>query len=158
MSLGSSPKLAANDTPADVIRVTADTQVIVSGLTFPEGHPHEFLALARTGEIELAVSNAILEEIADVLVRAFDWPDRDIQEARRQFALFTRHVAPVEAIHAVTVDPDDNAILECAVAAASTHIVSGDRHLLQLGAFRGVPVLKASAFLEVFQREKERAQ
>src|SRR3954454_22911546 len=154
MSLGSSPRLAANDTPADVIRVTADTQVIVSGLTFPEGHPHEFLELERTGEIELAVSNAILDEIADVLVRTFNWPDSDIQEARRQFGLFTRHVAPFEPFHAVTVDPDDNAILECAVAAASTYIVSGDRHLLQLGAFRGVPVLKVSAFLDVFQQEK----
>jgi uncharacterized protein len=141
-----------------VIRVTADTQVLVSGLTFPEGHPHEFLELARSGEIELAVSNAILDEVADVLVRTFNWPDSDIQELRRHFGCFTRHVAPVEAIYAVIVDPDDNAILECAVAAASTYIVSGDRHLLQLGAFRSVPVLKVSAFLEVFQREKGRAQ
>ena len=134
-----------------MIRVTADTQILVSGLTFPTGHSHEFLVLARRGEIELAISDAILDEIADVLVRAFNWPDRDIQEARRQLGLFAHHVAPVEAIHAVIGDPDDNAVLECAVAAASTFIVSGDRHLLQLGTFRSVPVLKVSAFLEVFQ-------
>src|SRR3954453_24068513 len=124
MSLGSSPKLAANDTPADVIRVTADTQVIVSGLTFPEGRPHEFLELARTGEIELAVSHAILDEIADVLVRTFNWPDRDIHGARREFGLLTRPVGPMRSIHTGTVDPDDNAILECAVARASTCMVN----------------------------------
>ena len=140
-----------------MIRVTADTHIIVSGLTFPEGSAHELLELARTGAIELAVSDAIVDEVADVLVRTFNWPDSDIQELRRQFGLFTLHVAPVEAIHAVIGDPDDNAILECAVAAASTYIVSGDRHLLQLGTFRSVPVLKVSAFLEVFQQEKRRA-
>jgi putative PIN family toxin of toxin-antitoxin system len=139
-----------------VIRVTADTTIIVSGLTFPDGSPHEFLELARTGEIELALSDAILDEIADVLVRIFNWPDRDIQEARRQFGRFTHHVVPVEAIHAVIGDPDDNAVLACAVAAASTYIVSGERHLLQLGAFRSVPVLKVSAFLEVFRQGKGR--
>jgi putative PIN family toxin of toxin-antitoxin system len=132
-----------------VIRVTADINSLVSALTFPNGSPRRLLELARTGEIELAVSDAILDELADVMVRKFDWPDVDVREARRQFGLFARHVAPADAVHAVADDPDDNAILECAATAGSDYIVSGDRHLLQLGSFRGVRLLKAADVLAI---------
>ena len=139
-----------------MVRVTADTSVIVSGLAFPDGNPHKILNLARAGDIELAVSDAILDEMADVLTREFDWPDSDIREARRQFCLFARQVSPVEIVTAVPNDPDDNAILECALAAASQFVVSGDRHLLQMGTFRGIAMLKAADFLERLAQEKGR--
>ena len=132
-----------------MVRVTADTHILVSGLTFPESHPHTLLELARAAAIELAFSDVILDQLADVLVRTFEWPDPDVQEARRQFGLFARRVVPTHVIHAVADDSDDNAILECTVAAGSEYIVSGDRHLLQLGSFRGMRLLKAAAFLEI---------
>jgi putative PIN family toxin of toxin-antitoxin system len=135
-----------------VVRVTADTNILVSGLTFPEGNPRKLLELARAGAIDLAVSDAILDELADDLVRKFDWSDADVREARRQFGLFARRVVPTEVLHAVSDDPDDNAILECAVAACSEYVVSGDRHLLQLGTFRSVPVLKVAGFLEIMRQ------
>ena len=62
---------------------------------------------------------------------------------------FTRPVTPVDVVRAVADDPDDNAVLECAAAGGSAYIVSGDRHLLQLGSFRGMRVLKVAAFLEI---------
>jgi putative PIN family toxin of toxin-antitoxin system len=137
-----------------VVRVTADIYTLVSGLTFPGGSPNTLLDLARTGEIELAVSDPILEETGDVLRQKFDWPDSDVNEARRQLALFTKHVAPSESINAVKEDPDDNAILACAIEAGSRYVVSGDRHLLQMGTFRGVPILKAAVFLEVIAQDR----
>jgi uncharacterized protein len=137
-----------------VLRVTADINIVVSGLNFPDGHPNKLLELARAGDIELAVSAAILDEMTDVLTRQFDWPEPDILEARRQFGLFAKHVAPTEAVQAVKDDPDDNAILECAIAAGSQYIVSGDRHLLQMGTFRSIPVLKVAAFLELVAQER----
>ena len=132
-----------------MIGVTADTHLLVSGLTFPDGSARRLLELARAGQISLAVSDAIIEEVADVLIREFDWPDADVREARRHFGLFARRVTPGEKIHAVIDDPDDNAVLECAAAAGSDYIVSGDRHLLQLRSFRGRRLLKAAAFLEI---------
>ena len=137
-----------------MLRITADTNVLVSGLTFPDGNPHKILNLARAGEIELAVSDVILDELADMLARTFDWPESDVIEARRQIGLFTRHVTPTETVTAVVSDPDDNSILECSLAAGSQYIVSGDRHLLQMGGFRGVRILKAADFLEIFEQQR----
>ena len=45
-------------------------------------------------------------------------------------------------------DPDDNRILEAAVAGRADCIVSGDkRHLLRMGTFRGIEIVTASDFL-----------
>jgi predicted nucleic acid-binding protein len=45
-------------------------------------------------------------------------------------------------------DASDNRIVECAVAAGSDVIVSGDKHLLALGSFRGIEVMTVSDFLQ----------
>ena len=67
-----------------MIGVAADINTFVSGLSFPDGAPRQLLELARAGEVDLAVSDVILDELADVLIREFDWPETDVQEARRQ--------------------------------------------------------------------------
>src|SRR6266849_2180663 len=48
----------------------------------------------------------------------------------------------------VTDDPDDNRVLECAVAGRADYIVSGDRHLLNLKAHASIPILTARQFLD----------
>jgi predicted nucleic acid-binding protein len=56
-------------------------------------------------------------------------------------------VFPAQAIDAVPDDPDDNRILECAVAAGSHFIVTGDKHLLRFGQYDGIEIVKVASFL-----------
>ena len=57
-------------------------------------------------------------------------------------------VFPVERTRGAITDPDDDMVLECALAAEADFIVSGDkRHLLPLKKFRGIPILSPAAFL-----------
>ena len=51
-----------------------------------------------------------------------------------------------EEIRGVCRDRGDDIFLSCAVAAGADAIVSGDRDLLDLGAFRGIPILSVAAF------------
>jgi len=44
-------------------------------------------------------------------------------------------------------DPDDDAILECAVEGNVDFIISQDKHLLKLKEFRRIPILKPEDFL-----------
>jgi predicted nucleic acid-binding protein len=54
----------------------------------------------------------------------------------------------------VSDDPDDNRVLECAVAGRADYIVSGDRHLLNLKQHAGIAILTAREFLDgLDQRE-----
>ena len=54
------------------MRVTLDTNVIVSGLNFP-GNERMVLELALRGRFELFLSWFILGEVSGVLTRKFDW-------------------------------------------------------------------------------------
>ena len=50
----------------------------------------------------------------------------------------------------VKKDPDDDKFIECAVALKATLIVSGDKALLTLGEYRGIPILSPADFLIQF--------
>lgn len=55
-------------------------------------------------------------------------------------------VIPRTTIHALTTDPDDNRILECAMDGKADIIVSNDHHLLDLKAYGGVPIIAGVDF------------
>jgi predicted nucleic acid-binding protein len=56
-------------------------------------------------------------------------------------------VQPTETVDA-TDDPDDNRILECAIAAGSDYIVTNDGDLLRLKEHCGISILPAVDFFE----------
>jgi uncharacterized protein len=138
-----------------VFRITADTNIIISSLNFV-GIPREIFNLAEVGVIRLAVSDDILDEVAHVLRRPkFAWPEAEIERALTQISRFAERVAPNEHIEVITSDPADNRILECAVASGSEYLVTGDRHLLELGQFAGIEIMKPANFLQMLARARE---
>ena len=56
-----------------MLRVTADTNIFISGLNFA-GIPRQILNLAQSGAIRLAVSDEILDEVTRVLRREKSGP------------------------------------------------------------------------------------
>ena len=131
-------------------RVTPDSNVIISALIWG-GKPLQLLELALTGEIELAVSPEILDETLRILREKFLMETEDLAKAEGFILKATRVVAPTERLDVVVSDPDDNAILECAAAAGSDTVVSGDTDLLGVGSFRGIKIMKVSAFLNAYE-------
>lgn len=132
-----------------MLRVTADTNIFISGLNFA-GIPRQILNLAQTGTIRLAVSDDILNEVICVLRRKkFGWPEVEIDRALTQISRFAEHVEPNVSIDAIAEDPADNRILECAFASRSDYLVTGDNHLLKLGRFNGTKIVKPAGFLEI---------
>ena len=127
-------------------RIVADTNVYISALNFA-GTADEILALGRAGAIDVFISQPILDEIADVLVRKFRWTATRVREAKRAIASFASLVSPGETINVVREDEPDNRILECAVAAGAEAIVTGDQHLLKLKRYHGIAIVSPREFL-----------
>jgi putative PIN family toxin of toxin-antitoxin system len=112
-----------------VLRVTSDTNVIVSALNFP-GNPSRILNLAEAGEIRLVSKRVLLRP-------KFGWFQDRVDAAIRQIAGFAEHVEPKQRIDIVVDDPTDNRILECAAASSSDYLVTGDNHLLKVRQYHG---------------------
>ncbi|WP_435179729.1 PIN domain-containing protein [Halorussus sp. AFM4] len=128
--------------------VVFDTNVLVAELAFP-AEPAVCVGLAEAGAVEAAVTPDLLREFAAVL--GYDHlPLADRSPRRRAAAVervadFALLIAPAVRVDAAP-DDDDDAVLECALAAAADVVVSDDYHLRALDGFAGVEVLSREAF------------
>ena len=122
--------------------VTFDTNVWISALTFRKGNPYVLLLLAIEGKLEVAASDFILNETRRILQDKFHVPPEDVREAMSIVEECAHRVNPGLIVNAVPDDPDDNAILECALESGSECVVTGDGHLLRLGVFEGIRIVR----------------
>lgn len=129
------------------MKVVADTNVLVSALIFPGGAPETVYRMALAGRLELASSRPLLAELGRVLIDKFGWEPERAEDAIAQFVRLGDVVEPAEAVDAIDEDPDDNRVLEAAAEADADAIVSGDRHLLRLGSWRGIPIQPPAEFV-----------
>jgi putative PIN family toxin of toxin-antitoxin system len=129
-----------------VIRVTVDSNIYVSALQFG-GIGVRLIGMARSGAIRVDTSEAILAETIGVLRDKFGWDGYRLHFARVDLRKFAHIVVPTQTLN-VTDDPDDNRILECAIAAGSDRIVTYDKDLLRLGEYAGVKIVRAIDFLQ----------
>jgi uncharacterized protein len=126
-------------------RVVFDTNVFVSAYAFG-GKPAELIRAAIVGEVVLVTSPPILAELARVLADKLGFEADRVDQVIGQIARIAEVVRPVSRVEIVSDEPD-NRVLECAREGAADLIVSGDAHLLELGAFEGIRVLSPSQAL-----------
>lgn len=129
-------------------RIVVDTNILVSRLLLPRSVPAQAVRRA-VGEGRLLVSEATMGELAEVLARAKLDPYVSIEERQRFLRLLGRIAELVPILHRVEAcrDPKDDKFLEVAVNGKAALIVSGDRDLLDVGRFQGIPIVTAAAYL-----------
>ena len=101
----------------------------------------------------LAFANSTMNELIEVLFRKkFDKYFLNNEERWNAIRLISSNAvffSPTEIITDCR-DPKDNKFLELAVSADASCIVTGDKDLLVLHPFRGIPILNATDFLNNF--------
>jgi putative PIN family toxin of toxin-antitoxin system len=127
--------------------VVFDTNIFFSAIGW-NGRPFACLERARLGAADGVTSQAILDELAEKLREKLAFSEEQIADTLADLLGYMRVVTITEQLAVVAGDPDDDRIVECAVAAGATYIVTGDRrHLLPLGSFRGIAIISAADFL-----------
>jgi putative PIN family toxin of toxin-antitoxin system len=107
---------------------------------------------ARAGDIQLFTTAVLLAELEDVLSRerfASRLASAGVksQELVLGYAALASVIASPEIEPVILADPDDDAVLACAVAARSEVIVSGDSHLLDLKQYHDIRIVTATELL-----------
>lgn len=131
------------------MRVVFDSNVFVSAFVVPGSQGERAFLLAQANRFELHTSVAILTETAGVLRRKFDQAEDDIKQALRQISRAAVVSKPTSKLSVVD-DEADNRILECAREARADLVVTGDRHLLKLRRFEGIPIVRLADFFRLF--------
>ena len=130
------------------MRVILDTNIFISSVL--GGKLKAIIDEWKAGKFKLIVSEAIAREYLDVINRPkFKIPDIEIVTVTEYLLQNAEFVTPEEEIIVVVADPTDNKFLEAAVIGKVNYIVSGDAHLLELGSFREIPIIKAVDFIRI---------
>ncbi len=134
-----------------MLKFVLDTNVLVSALISTRGNPALLLDKAAES-YTLFISKDILKEFEAVISRdKFDFTDEEINTIIEAVVSFSEVVNPAIKLDVIKSDPDDNKILECAVACEASYIVSGDRHLLELKEYSGIKIITPKAALELLE-------
>lgn len=128
------------------MRVVLDTNVLISAL-FWDGNERNVLDKCKTKEYEMVISPDILEETDVVLDFKFSFPDDKRADFIRNLIVISKLVFPDSVIDVIKQDPSDNRILECAVGGNAHYIVTGDKHLLDIGTYECIMILNAKELL-----------
>ena len=140
------------------MRVVFDTNVLISAL-ITTGKPKELFQQAVKGHIQLVISMSILKEFSQITkdprIRKYASEDNVIA-----FLRIIDKVAKITKIksqfNAVKEDPDDDMVVRTAFDGKANYIVSGDKHLLSLGTYRGIRIINVDEMLTLLKKKKER--
>lgn len=140
------------------MRVTLDTNVLVSAFISKRGHAANILDVVSTFEgITLVLSDEILEEFGDVMRRdevreRFGYSDGDIREFTRAIRRVAKIVRIKSVFKVVKEDPKDDMVLNTAHDGKAAYIVSGDKHLQDVKRFRGMRIVSPTQFMRIVTR------
>ncbi len=132
--------------PASLLKVVLDTNVYFSAFS-SRGMPYQLWQRALHGDYRLFISPPLMRELADVLRNDLTWSEAEIIAQLKLLSRVASIGMPTETLHVVVNDPDDDRILECAVASNADLIVSGDHHLTKLKSYRGIGIVRPVDFL-----------
>ncbi|MBI5651349.1 MAG: putative toxin-antitoxin system toxin component, PIN family [Chloroflexi bacterium] len=132
-------------------RVVLDTNVLISATLSEQGFSAIILRAIRQRRLRVIVSPYILNEYLNVVRRPHIAKKyKEIGERIDALIRFLNVRAilvagqPIERV--ISDDPKDDAILACAVQGQAQYIVSGDEHIKQLAAYRGIKILSPRDF------------
>lgn len=131
--------------------VVFDTNILISATLSQRSNPYRCLQLAKDSLIQSVTCREILDEFQEKLLSKFDYSPQDAQSTTDRVLDYSQLVNITNSLKGMCADPDDDMVLECGVVANANYIVTGDKHLLSLGDYQSIIILKATDFLASIQ-------
>ena len=137
------------------VKVVLDTNVVISAAISRDGTPAKIFELLLERKITNYATEEIIKEIEEVIARPA--LRECIDENYKKFILnhFEKNsviIKPTFSEKVVLKDSKDDKFVNCALSVKS-NIISGDKHLLELTSFKGIKILSAKEFLEIFKNK-----
>jgi uncharacterized protein len=128
------------------MRVVLDTNVLVSGLAYPQSIPGRILQAWQQGGVHVILSRYILDEMVRVLPRLprISLSPSEIRDLADSFMFMAEMVEPGTDLDERLRDNADQLVLGTLRAAKADYLVTGDKDLLALAEW--YPIVTPAAF------------
>ena len=131
-------------------KVVLDTNVLIFAIVFG-GKPRDVFTEVLKGQIKLAISKDIMDEMEGVLSgKKFQYPKPIIRYIRSALEDLAEFVTPEKRVKVIEDDSNDNRILECALEAKADFIISEDHHLLELKEYQSIRIITPSDLMKEY--------
>lgn len=135
------------------MRAVLDTNVVISATLIEGGNEDRILRAWQRGAFQLVLSPQILEEMGRVLfserIRKFRWMDDADVVALLQILAAESVLVPGRLKVKASRDPADDKFLAAAVEGKTEYVVTGDKDLLVLKAYRRVEIVTPGRFVRI---------
>lgn len=131
-----------------MIRAVLDTNVLISGVVFG-GVPGKLLDHFAADEYSVVYCAEILTELRRIIRSKFPSFEPELALLQANLAADAEKVLLGDYQVDICRDPNDNAVIEAALAGRCNYIVSGDKDLLVLKKFRDVRIVSPKAFFKM---------
>jgi len=131
------------------VKIVIDTNVIISGIYFG-GIPKKLLETVLNNTYQIIISENIIYEYFDVIHRMSKKrmsPDAAATQVLNKLISNAKIIEPGDIKTPSCEDPDDIKFLQAAIVSNAEFLISGDKHLLDVGKYKGGIVLKPKEFL-----------
>ena len=135
-------------------KVVLDVNIIVSGFLKGDGAPASIAKLWEQQRIVVAISERMIETALYVWKQPYfakRASDVDVNLAVSLMKEQAELVIPDPSVTGVADDDEDDQVLGAAVSAGADFLVTGDRGLLVIGAYRGIRIVTAREFLTLLE-------
>ncbi|MCL5773298.1 MAG: putative toxin-antitoxin system toxin component, PIN family [Firmicutes bacterium] len=112
----------------------------------------KLIEYAIQGKFILIVSQPILEEFKEKLVEKFNY---SLEEAKKAAEVIIENALLVKisgTLKGISIDPDDNLVMDTSKISDAQYIVTGDHHLLDIKEYKGIKIIKAAEFLNLLEK------
>jgi uncharacterized protein len=130
------------------IKIVADTNILVSFFVYPGATLSELKGKIETGRYELGVSEEIIAEFRHAMINNIKTTVERTNLAEAFIRSNAFLICPKIKLNIVS-DPTDNKIVECALEFKADYIVSGDKHILVLGKYKDIKIIKAADLIKL---------
>ena len=136
------------------MNAVVDTNILIRALIKPRGTVGPVITRLRNGDYTLVYSTPLLDELIEKLAlpRIRHKYRLGVNEIEALVALIALRGALVTPSRRVKVcrDPDDDMVIEAALAGMAEYVVTGDKDLLTLKEFESVRFLTRARFWQCF--------
>jgi uncharacterized protein len=132
------------------ISIVLDTNVLLSGIAYPNSIPGKIIAAWRNGGIEVVLSHYILGELLRVLPKLnhrLGWSQQEIQDFIDSLAFLANLVEPLPTDETNLRDEADQPVLGTLLASKAHYLVTGDKDLLALA--NQYPIVTPAEFWQI---------
>jgi putative PIN family toxin of toxin-antitoxin system len=131
------------------MKIVIDTNLLIDGASDDYNYGNRIIEEVLAGRMEAYANSATLRE--NRLLSRKKISDEHYLEKLNEFFSAVQPSGKVSERIRIVSDPEDNKLIESAVASGAEYLISSDKHLLDIGEYEGISIVSPADFWHKYQ-------